>query len=59
MNIFSLQSIVLQILIEEFLFRPASRSRSKSGSPNYAKRNGGGGAAGSTGRRASRSPDDN
>lgn len=39
--------------------RPNSRSRSKSGSPSYAKRNGG--RSGSTGRRASRSrsPGDN
>ncbi len=34
-------------------FRPASRSRSKSGSPNYAKRNGG--ASGNAARRVSRS----
>jgi FUS-interacting serine-arginine-rich protein 1 len=33
--------------------RPASRSRSKSGSPNYAKRNGG--ASGNAARRVSRS----
>lgn len=45
----------------ESFFRPVSRSRSKSGSPNYGKRNGGGGGGGGAGRRVSRSrsPGDN
>lgn len=45
-----------------FFFRGASRSRSKSNSPSYGKRNGaGGGGASSGGRRVSRSrsPTDN